>query len=76
MQKFLESWDAAATYPASLARHDSYPYNLQAYVKRLDDRERDLFSTESRARLDFWDFDEIAQGVCLAVARVLQRDGC
>ncbi|KAI9773493.1 MAG: hypothetical protein M1839_002075 [Geoglossum umbratile] len=79
MQQFLESWDAAATYPASLARHDTYLYNLEGYVKRLDCREKDLFSTESRARLDFWDFDKVAQEfkpACVSSADGLKKKIC
>ena len=63
MERFIIYWGAAAKYPRSLINHNTYEYNLEAYVKRLNDREKDLFTTESQARLDFWDFDELDKGM-------------
>jgi hypothetical protein len=63
MEQFIISWGDAAEYPRSLVNHNAYEYNLEAYAKRLNDREDDLFSTGSGASLDFWDFDELEQGV-------------
>ncbi|KAI9866764.1 MAG: hypothetical protein M1813_000706 [Trichoglossum hirsutum] len=61
MESFMKSCDAAAEYPRNLIYHNTYDYNLEAYVKRLDERESDLFSIESKASLDFWDFNEQEQ---------------
>jgi hypothetical protein len=58
MERFIASCDAADGYPLNLVHHHTYEHNLRAYAERLDEREKSLFSTESEASLDFWDFDD------------------
>ncbi|KAH0539072.1 hypothetical protein FGG08_004370 [Glutinoglossum americanum] len=61
MEQFIMSLDGASRYPLNLIYHTTHEHNLEAYFKRLNDREEGLFSVEYKASLDFWDFDELEQ---------------
>jgi len=64
MNDLVNSCGAAATYPANLISPSDYQHTLQTYVDHLDKREGELFDTEDKAALDFWDLDEGATGNC------------
>ena len=55
--RFVKSCDEAAWFPRNLVYHDSYDYNLKAYVGRLNERESQLFCRSENANVDFWDYD-------------------
>jgi hypothetical protein len=59
---FAKSCNEAAVYPLNLVYHDTYEYNLRAYVGRLDERESLLFCKEEISILDLWEYDENLQG--------------
>lgn len=59
---FARSCNEAAVYPLNLVYHDTYEYNLKAYVKRLDERENLLFCKDEVSILDLWEYDEDLQG--------------
>lgn len=62
MNDFIHSCNAAATYPQNLISSEEYQHNLQEYVEQLNQREPELFDTEDKAYLEFWDLDEGASG--------------
>jgi hypothetical protein len=59
---FARSCNEAAVYPLNLVYHDTYEYNLKAYVGRLDERESLLFCKEDVSILDLWEYNENLQG--------------
>jgi len=63
MEQFRNSFDAASTYPKNLNDHDTYDHNLDAFARRLDERESKLFCEESRVALDFWECDDQGRGM-------------
>ena len=62
MNDFIHSCNAAATYPKNLLSPGEYQHTLQGYVDRLNQREKELFGSEDKAALDFWDLDDGATG--------------
>jgi hypothetical protein len=64
MNDFVNSCNAAATYPKNLISPDEYQHSLQNYVDQLDERESQLFDADDKATLDFWDLDDEAAGTC------------
>lgn len=64
MNDFVNSCNAAATYPKNLISPGEYQHSLQNYVDQLDDRERQLFDVDDKAALDFWDLDNETASTC------------
>ena len=65
MNDFIQSCNAAATYPKnliSLSEYRGYQHSLQTYVDHLDSRESGLFGSEDKAALDFWDLNDGVTG--------------
>lgn len=58
MDDFVNSCNAAATYPKNLISPGEYQHSLQSYRDQLDEREKQLFDVESKATLDFWELDD------------------
>jgi hypothetical protein len=64
MNDLINSCNAAATYPKNLIAPGEYQHTLQTYVDHLDLHEGELFDSEDKAALDFWDLDDGATGRC------------
>lgn len=62
MNELIRSYEAALEYPRNLVCHRLYPHVLDTYTLRLRERELDFFTDEDMAAVDFWEFDEDAQG--------------
>jgi hypothetical protein len=61
-KQFLDLYDKAASFPRSLSYHDTYEHNLVAYVKRLDERETKLFSSEENGSIDLQEYNVCTRG--------------
>lgn len=59
---FVRSCNEAVWFPRNLVSHNSYDYNLKAYVDRLDERESQLLCAEERGSLDILDYDDQLHG--------------
>jgi hypothetical protein len=64
MNDLIHSCRAAATYPKNIISPGEYQHSLQAYLDQLDRREAELFDSEDKAVLDFWDLEDGATGRC------------
>ena len=62
MNDFIDSCNAAGTYPKNLISPREYQHTLQRYVDHLDQCEEDLFGLEDKAALEFWDLEDGATG--------------
>jgi hypothetical protein len=62
MDELVRSYDAASEYPQNLVCHHTYQHVLDSYRLRLSERENSLFYDESKAAVDFWQFDHAGQG--------------
>lgn len=58
MNHFINSCNAATTYPKNLISPSEYQHTLQTYVDELNVREEKLFDTDDKAALDFWDLGD------------------
>lgn len=61
MELFLGSCRNAADYPKNLVYHNPYEHSLVSYWERLDEQKSRLFFDETKAAVDFWDYDHQAQ---------------
>ena len=66
MNDFIHSCNAAATYPKNLVSRGEYQHTLQNYVNHLDSRESNLFGSEDKASLEFWDLVDGATSTCFS----------
>jgi hypothetical protein len=64
MDDFVNSCNAAATYPKNLISPGEYQHSLQSYRDQLDEREKQLFDVETKATLDFWELDDGTASTC------------
>jgi hypothetical protein len=59
--QFIESCNSADDFPKNLTKPETLRYNLDDYYKRLNDRDRDLFSPEDKGQLIIWEYDDEKQ---------------
>ena len=57
MQQLHDACEIAQSYPTNLVHPNTYQHNLNDYLNRLNDRERDLFREKENALVDFWELD-------------------
>jgi hypothetical protein len=57
MEQLLLSCDQAANFPRNIIHCDAYKHTLSDYVKRLDEKQLDLFSDEDNASLNLMEYD-------------------
>lgn len=62
MDQFIASCNAAPDYPRNIINHNTYEYILRAYTERLNEQERRIFSDETKAAQEFWEFDDSDPG--------------
>jgi hypothetical protein len=62
MDELVRSYEAASEYPKNLVCHHTFQHVLDSYSLRLGERKDSLFSDESKAAVDFWQFDHASQG--------------
>ena len=76
MNDFIYSCTAAASYPRNLISHREYQHTLDNYVKELDQRDSQLFGSESNAVLDFWDLADGAPSSSYLMQPTLSLTTC
>jgi hypothetical protein len=62
MEALIHSYSEKDNFPINLISPGIYPYRLEEYKQRLADDAHRLFSSESRAAVDFLEFDEAQKG--------------
>jgi hypothetical protein len=59
--QFIKSCNNSDDFPKNLTKPETLSYNLNDYYKRLNDRDRDLFSPEDEGQLTIWEYDDEKQ---------------
>jgi hypothetical protein len=62
MDELIRSYDAAPEYPTNLICHHTHQHVLDSYLVRLGERGDSIFCHESKAAVDFRQFDHADQG--------------
>jgi hypothetical protein len=62
MDELIRSFSGAHEYPKNLVCHQVYPHILESYIRKLDERNNNLFSADHKVLVDFWQFDHAGQG--------------
>jgi hypothetical protein len=57
----LTSCNDSEHFPKNLTKPETLSYDLDDYYKRLNDRDRDLFSPEDKGQLTIWEYDDQKQ---------------
>ncbi|KAF8848377.1 hypothetical protein BDZ45DRAFT_732967 [Acephala macrosclerotiorum] len=72
MEQLLLSCDQAVNFPRNVIHCNAYKHALGAYVKRLDEKQLDLFSDEDNASLDLMEYDVQRRKNCSTLIYSLQ----